>query len=188
MVQQARRALDDERVMANISEPDRARLQRVANADIRGQSIQVTRNARGQVNRVFLPDAHSMTDPATAPAAFASIDQMMQSEEPGVAANIRQQIGTELGGGNLTAPEQDALEAHMLDIKGQAATSLHAREIYNQVITAAHNELAARVQRAEQQAVAQGLPPAQVDAARTAAQAQVDALRQRLIANGMVPY
>jgi len=188
MVQQARRALGDDRIMAYVSEPDRARLERVAGADIRGQSVQVTRDARGVIDHVFLPDAGSMTDPATAPAAFASIDQFMQNAEPRASAFARQAVGRELGGGSLSIPEQDALEAHLMDIKGQAATSLQARETYNQVVAAAHDELSARVQRAEQEAVTQGMTPAQISNARTVVEAQVDALRQRFINNGLTPY
>jgi len=188
MVQQARRALGDDRIMAYVSEPDRARLERVAGADIRGQSVQVTRDARGVIDHVFLPDAGSMADPATAPAAFASIDQFMQNAEPRASAFARQAVGRELGGGSLSIPEQDALEAHLMDIKGQAATSLQARETYNQVVAAAHDELSARVQRAEQEAVTQGMTPAQISNARTVVEAQVDALRQRFINNGLTPY
>lgn len=113
--------------------------------------------------------------------------ELLAANDPRLASSARVNYGLQIGGGNLTPADQDVFEDNVLHIKSQTAASTQAREIYDQVVTAAHTELGARVQRAEQEAIAQGATPAQIMGVRAAAETAASADRARLVRKGLIP-
>ncbi len=193
MVQSAKRALADERVLASVDADSVASLQRIANSTVSSPEMHITTDPLGNptVGRdrrpdgIFLPDETSI---ATNPASLVSIDSHLAHSNPAIASATREELGKQLGSGDLGTPAQDALEAHLGELKIKAGTSRQAQEIYNQVINRAHQELVARVQRTEQDAVSRGLTPTQIADERARVQGEVSTARARMVGRGLTPY
>jgi hypothetical protein len=178
MQDQARRALDDERVRANLDANAIATLERIRDAKVASPTTQIIRSRGGGITSVVPPDASFLR---TTPDSTANLDSHIFSPDVTTANYSRAGVATQLASSELRGENLRAVQAYLGELKVRAGTSSQAKKAYNEIVAAADTELNMSIQEVERRAAAQGMTPVEIENARKREEARVASVRQRMI-------